>query len=162
MSSDPSRVLSIPLVFALSPARYRRGSVQRDKLHRLPGGVPAGSQDRGHHSYWRNRRQCWGERSRLPQTAQLRKEISLYTTLFLTSLPLLISLLQCFTSADISVRIKNSSFAELALCHALSNLSPVVNTGNHHESRTKWSYMKVSFLSGHSFRLFSFKAVSVW
>lgn len=97
----PLRVLSTQQVFALSPARYWRGSIQRYKLHRLSGGVPAGSQDRGHHPHWRNRRQCWGECSRVPQTTQLCKELTLWISTLNTPIVLLHSpfnILCCSTS----------------------------------------------------------------
>lgn len=69
------------------PARYWRRSIQRYKLHRLSGGVPEGSQDGGNHSYWRNRRERRGECSRISQTAQLCKRITLSTPIHLLCSP---------------------------------------------------------------------------
>lgn len=61
-------------VFALSFARHRRRSLQRNELHRLSGGFPAGPQDRGHHPDRRDRRQRRGKCGRVPETAQFCKE----------------------------------------------------------------------------------------
>lgn len=130
-------------MFALSPARYWWGSIQWYQLYRLSGGVPAGSQDRGHHPYWRNWRQCWGECCGLSQTAQLCKKITLdshYCTSF--SLGYL-----CYSTSllPICLLIKNSCFSEFALSHALSSLSAVVNTGNHHKSGQSEALLKCHF-----------------
>lgn len=144
--NPPLRVSSIQQVFALSPARYWRRSIQWHKLHRLSGGVPAGSQDGGHHPYWRNRRQRRGECSRVSQTAQLCKKITHWTAIILLHIP-------CDMSAPAhhlcryicSYKKKKSFLSDLALSHALSNLSAAVNTRNYHKFRTKWNFMEVSF-----------------
>ena len=54
-------------------SRHWWWSVQRNKLHWLSGGIPAGPKDGGNHPDRRDRGQRRGECSRVPQRAQLGK-----------------------------------------------------------------------------------------
>lgn len=151
----PLRVLYIQQVFVLFPARYWRGSIQRYKLHRLSGGVPARSQDRGHHPHWRNRRQCWGECRRVSKTTQLCKEITH------CGHPLFYLILLVISSATALHLCRYiSSYKKFCLFWISSLLCPFkksISCSEHwkpsyiwNEVRTIW---KCSFLFAHSLRL---------